>query len=80
MKLIKELNELAKTTRKPKPDERKSTTTFSSKNVVNNPDSLIDSDKVYLKRKSMICMRDNPDVMNKFENIINSINNIVEIM
>jgi hypothetical protein len=80
MKLIKELNELAKTTRKPKPDERKSTTNFSSKNTVSNPDSLIDSEKIYLKRKSMICMRDNPDVMNKFENIINSINNIVEIM
>jgi hypothetical protein len=78
--LIKELNELAKTTRKPKPDERKSTTNLSSRNPVNNPDSLIDSDKVYLKRKSMICMRDNPDVMGKFDNIITSINNIVEIM
>lgn len=79
LKLIKELNELAKTTRKPKQDDRKSTTNFSSKNSV-NPDSLIDSEKIYLKRKSMICMKDNPDVRSKFENIITSINNIVEIM
>ena len=43
-------------------------------------ENIFETEKVYNKRKSLICINENPEVMNKFENIITSINNIVEIM
>lgn len=79
--MIRELNDLAKTTRKVNRDDRKGTTYIpGSKNALFMDDNNFENEKAYSKRKTLICLNENPEVMNKFEIIINSINNIVEIM
>ena len=79
--LIRELNELSKTTLKVRIDDRKSTTIASGlKLTLAHKNSLFESEIGLTKRKSLICMNDNPEILNKFERIITSISNLVEIM
>ena len=77
--MIKELNELAKSTRKVNRDERKGTS-YVPGSKINMEDTIFESEKAYSKRKSLICMNENPEILIKFENIITSISNIVDIM
>ena len=43
-------------------------------------DNILESTMGLAKRKSLICLNDNPDILFKFESIITSINNLVETM
>ena len=70
---------MASSTRKIKREGRKRTN-YVPNSKIEMDENMFDSEKVYHKRKTLICMNENPEILIKFENIISSITNIVDIM
>ena len=78
--MINELTELSKTTNLRFDDKKAITNPFSSKLEFTNDDNMFESEKALVKRKTLICINNNPAILNKFETIITSISNLVDIM